>query len=283
MIMIFMKLLIPITLLVLLLSISSVSAQMEMIEHVGYDVWFYVIGSVIIVSLIALIGIVALSVNVEKLKSILIYLVSFSAGALFGDAFLHLLPHTVEEFGFTVNVSMYLLSGIILFFVLEKIVHWRHCHLPDTKDHVHPFAYTNLIGDALHNFIDGLIIAVSYLISIPVGIATTIAVILHEIPQEIGDFGVLIHAGFTRKRALFVNFLSAITAIIGAIIALSAAFMFENITVFLVPLAAGGFIYIAGSDLIPELHKETRVSRSLGQLVLFLFGILVMLSLMGLE
>jgi len=255
----------------------------NMIEHVGFDAWLYSLGSVIIVSLIAFVGMFTLSIKVEKLKKILIYLVSFSAGALFGDAFFHLLPHTVAEYGFTVNVSMYLLSGIILFFILEKFIHWRHCHLPNTKDHIHPFAYTNLLGDALHNFIDGLIIGISYIVSIPVGIATTIAVILHEIPQEIGDFGVLIHAGFTRKKALFMNFLSALTAIIGAVVALVIAFMFENVTMFLLPLAAGGFIYIAGSDLIPELHKETRPIRSLIQLVFFILGVLIMLYLLGFE
>ncbi|HLC31931.1 MAG TPA: ZIP family metal transporter [Candidatus Nanoarchaeia archaeon] len=235
--------------------------------------------SVFLVSLIAFIGLFFLGFKAEKLKTVLIYLVSFSAGVLFGDAFLHLLPEAAEG-GFSIIVSAGVLSGIGCFFVLEKVIHWQHCHLPITKQHVHPFAYTNVVGDGLHNLIDGMIIAASYMASVPVGVATTLAVLLHEIPQEIGDFGVLLHGGFSKGKALFVNFLSALTAFIGAGIVL----VFGNgLGVFLVPFAAGSFIYIAGSDLIPELHKETRLPRSLLQVGLFALGIGVMVALLFLE
>ena len=246
---------------------------------------FYTLISVIIVSLISLIGVLTLSMSTEKLKKILIYFISFSAGALFGDAFLHLLPDVVEKNGFTLTISISVLIGIIIFLFLEKIIHWRHCHATnDTKNHIHPFAYTNLIGDALHNFIDGLIIAASYIVSIPVGIATTLAVILHEIPQEIGDFSVLIHAGFSKGKALFMNFLTALTAIIGALVGLWLTGKVEGIVSLLIPLAAGGFIYIAGSDLIPELHKHSEnFKKSFLQFVMFLTGILVMAALIFLE
>jgi len=206
-------------------------------------------------------------------------MVSFSAGALFGDAFIHLIPEAVEESGFGLNISIYILSGILCFFVVEKILQWRHCHILTSEEHPHTFAYMNLFGDAVHNFIDGLIVAGSYIVSFPLGVATTLAVVFHEIPQEIGDFGVLIYGGFSKSKALMFNFLSAITAILGAFVALLLGLYMTNFTVFLVPFAAGGFIYIAGSDLIPELHKEIKPSKSVLELIVFILGILVLLSL----
>jgi zinc and cadmium transporter len=243
------------------------------------SIWIYSLVSVFIVSLIALIGIVTISIKADRLKKFLIYMISFSAGALFGDAFIHLLPELAEK-GLTLNYSISILFGVLLFFSLEKVVHWRHCHMPITKTHIHPFAYMNLIGDSLHNFIDGLIVAGSYLISIPAGIATTIAVMLHEIPQEIGDFGVLVHGGFTKRRAILLNFITALTAVLGAIFALVLSNYVEHIEGYLISLAIGGFLYIAGSDLIPELHKETKISRSLIQILTFILGVIVMISLL---
>jgi zinc and cadmium transporter len=245
--------------------------------------WLYTIGSVFLVSIIAFVGVFALSLKEETLKRIVLYLVSFAAGALFGGAFIHLLPEAAEEFGFSARISIYLILGIVTFFIVEKFIHWRHCHIPTSKDHPHPFAYMNLIGDGVHNFIDGLIIAGSYLVSIPLGMATTIAVILHEIPQEIGDFSVLVHGGFSRKRALLLNFVTALTAVIGALVALILGGFFDNTASFLLPFAAGGFIYIAGSDLIPELQKECAPKKSAIQLLFFLLGIAVMLGLIFLE
>jgi len=247
------------------------------------QVWLYSLASVFIISLISLVGVFTLGMNVDKLKKILIYLISFSAGALFGDAFIHLLPEVIKNYGFGVLSAIYILTGILIFFILEKFVHWQHCHMPITKTHVHPFAYMNLVGDSLHNFIDGLIIAGSYLASIPVGIATTFAVVLHEIPQEIGDFGVLIHGGFKRGKAIMLNFLTALVAVIGTIVALVLGNYVSNIQQIIVPLAIGGFLYIAGSDLIPELHKETKILISVGQIIAFVFGILIMMALLLLE
>ena len=244
----------------------------------------YSIISVLIVSLISFIGILTLSMNTDRLRKILIYLISFSAGSLFGDAFIHLLPEIVEETGgFGLNISLYILSGIVIFFVLEKVIHWQHCHMPITKTHVHPFAYTNLVGDGLHNFIDGMIIAGSYLVSVPAGIATTIAVLLHEIPQEIGDFGVLLHGGFSKGKALLMNFASALTAVLGAVVTLLLAGTVESITSIIIPIAIGGFLYIAGSDLIPELHKETAMGKAIIQVIIFILGIAIMAALLLLE
>ncbi|MBM3247295.1 ZIP family metal transporter [Candidatus Pacearchaeota archaeon] len=246
------------------------------------SVWLYSIASVFIVSLIAIIGIFGLAIKADKLKKFLIYLISFSAGALFGDAFIHLIPEIAEE-GFALSYSIYIILGILIFFSLEKFIHWRHCHMPTTSHHVHPFAYMNLIGDSLHNFIDGLIIAASYIVSIPAGIATTIAVVLHEIPQEIGDFGVLLYAGFSKGKAIFLNFVTALAAVIGAVVSLLLNRFVENIEIPLICLAVGGFLYIAGSDLIPELHKETRIGVSLMQIISFIIGVAVMALLLLLE
>lgn len=247
------------------------------------QVALYGIASVFAVSLISFIGLFTLSLSTTLLNRGLLYMISFSAGALFGDAFIHLLPEVVEEYGFGINISLFILSGIVFSFVVEKFIHWRHCHHPTTSNHPHPFALMNLVGDAVHNLIDGLIIGASYLISIPVGFATTIAVILHEIPQEIGDFGVLLHGGFSKKMALLLNFLTALVSFVGLFIALYLGVSTENMTMFLIPFAAGNFIYIAGSDLIPELHKEVGVTKSLSQLLTFLLGIAIMFALLLVE
>ena len=254
--------------------------------------WVYSIVSVLIVSLISMVGLTAISINHESLKKILIYLVSFSTGALLGDAFIHLLPEAIEESGgMTLTISLSVLIGILLAFVTEKFIHWHHCHHTHTPEclkthHTAPiqsFAKMNLVGDSAHNLIDGLIIGGSYLVSFPVGLATTLAVILHEIPQELGDFGILLYGGYSKKRALFLNFITALTALAGVILALLAAKYIPHLTQFLIPFAAGGFIYIAGSDLMPELHKETDSKKSFVQLVTFMLGILVMMAMLLIE
>tara|TARA_Y100000310_G_C20608446_1_gene776760 strand:- start:624 stop:1364 length:741 start_codon:yes stop_codon:yes gene_type:complete len=238
--------------------------------------------SVIIVSLLSLIGVVLLPAK-STLKKILIYLVSFSTGALFGDVFIHLLPE-MAEMGFSLKISLYILAGILVSFIVEKYIHWHHCHHdPDEKcDHHHPFAIMSLVGDAVHNLIDGMIIAASYLVAFPVGVATTIAVVLHEIPQEIGDFAILLHGGFSRLKALAFNLLTALTAIVGAIIVIFLG-QIEGVLTFLIPFAAGNFLYIAGSDLVPELHKVTDVRKSLFQLLWLILGVVVMFLLLFLE
>ncbi len=243
------------------------------------NVWLYSLLSVIVISLISFVGVFTLAIKDKFLKKILLFLVSFSAGALFGGAFLHLIPEALDRVNSSILVSLLVLVGILLFFILEKFVQWRHCHIPTSKRHPHPFAIMNLIGDGLHNFIDGLIIGASYLINIPLGITTTIAVVLHEIPQEIGDFGVLLHGGFKKAKALLVNFLSALTSVVGVIISLIVGSRAIEFSVILLPIAAGGFIYIAGSDLIPELHKEYNISKSLIQLLSLIAGILLMFVL----
>ena len=246
------------------------------------EVWLYALISVLIVSLVSLIGIFTLFLNSKKLEKILIYFVAFSAGALFAGAFLHLLPEIIEEAGFSLKIPIFILLGLVIFFIIEKVIFWHHCHVAPKK-HVHSFAIMNLVGDAFHNFLDGLIIAASYIVSIPLGIITTFAVILHEIPQEIGDFGILLHGGFSKRKALLMNFVTALAAVIGAVIALLLSGVVEGIETFLVPIAIGGFIYIAGSDLIPELNKHPGIKSSLLQLLSLIAGILAMVFFLLLD
>ena len=244
------------------------------------DIWIYTILSAFVVSLIALVGIVLVPIKFDRLKKILIYFVSFSAGALLGGAFFHLLPEVVENVGFTFIVSSLVISGIVLFFILEKIVHWHHNLMPFEKEHAHPLAIMSLVGGAFHNLLDGLIIGASFLVSIPVGIAITTAIALHKIPKEMGWFGVLVHGGFTKTKALTYNYLSSTFTIIGAVIALLVGSYIENIQFLIIPIAVGGFIYLAGSNLIPELHKEHGLKNSILQIIAMLFGILVMALLL---
>ena len=229
----------------------------------------------IIVSLISFIGILTLALQKKTLNKILLWIISFAAGALIGSAFLHLIPEASEELS-SFSVSAFVILGFAIFFLLEKVHFWHHCH--DGHCKVHAFSYLILIGDAFHNFLDGLIIAASFIISPAVGLASTIAIALHEIPQEIGDFGVLIFGGMKIKKALFLNFLVALTAILGGIL----GFFFSEalqLSIYILPIAAGGFIYIGASDLIPELKKEMNLKKSLIDFIIFLMGIALMLLL----
>ena len=244
------------------------------------DPWMYSLISVFFVSLLSFVGVLFIAVKEEKLKKILLFLVSFAAGGLLGDSFIHLLPEAIKESGFTLGVSLAVLVGLLLFFVLEKFICWRHCHIPTSKSHPHPVVFMNLIGDGFHNFIDGAVISASFLTTIPLGIATTLAVVLHEIPQEIGDFGVLLHGGLSKNKALIFNFASALAAVGGAILVLILGERIVGVSQLLIPFTAGGFIYIAGSDLIPELHKETNLAKSLIQMVGLILGIGIMLILL---
>jgi len=236
-------------------------------------VLFQILLSTFLVSLISLIGILTFAVNDKLLQKITFSLIGFSAGALIGGAFLHLLPEALKETNSTA-VFYYLILGLVLFFLLERYVHWRHCH--EENCDIHPFTYLNLIGDGLHNFIDGMVIAASFLVSFRLGAVTTMAIVLHEIPQELGDFGVLIFGGFTKQKALFYNFLIALTAMLGAVAGYFIIGFAKGFSHFIMPLTAGGFIYIATSDLIPEIHKETDLRRSSLAFFAFLLGIVFM-------
>jgi len=232
-----------------------------------------ILSAVLIVSLISLVGVFFISLSKKKLNRIVNYLVAIASGALLGGAFIHILPEIMEA---GPQMFLFVLFGILFFFLLEKIMYWRHCH--DGECTVHAFTYLSLIGDAVHNFIDGIIISTAFLVSVPIGISATISIIFHEIPQEIGDFAVMIYGGFSKKKALMYNFLSGATALLGAIVGYFLSSI-TGIIPILLALSAGGFIYIASSDLIPELHKTKKITASLIQFGLIIFGILVMLGL----
>jgi zinc and cadmium transporter len=228
----------------------------------------------LIVSLISLIGIFSLTIKENILHKILFGLIGFSAGALIGSAFLHILPEVLKESENTAAVFYFVIAGIVLFFLMERYFYWRHCH--EGVCDVHAFTYLNLIGDGLHNFIDGMVIAASFIVSVRLGVITTLAVVLHEIPQELGDFGVLIYGGFTKKKALFYNYISAFMAVVGTILGFVFSDVSRGFSNFILPLTAGGFIYVASSDLIPEIHKESDRRRSGLAMLSFLFGIVFM-------
>ena len=240
----------------------------------------YSLLSVVIVSLLSLLGVFTLGIKEKFLNKILIYFVSFSAGALLGDAFIHLIPEVFKK-PVTHLTSLYFLSGITVSFLIEKIIYWRENHASSILGNkIKHFVFMILFGDGVHNFIDGLAIGASFLISVPVGIATSLAVILHEIPHEIGDFAALIHGGLDRKQALFYNFVSGLTAVLGTLFALILSRYINGINNFLIPFAAANLIYIAGTNLIPELHKETQLKKSAIQIFAFILGIAIMYGLL---
>ena len=232
----------------------------------------YSLVAVSIISLISFIGIFTLSLNKKILNKILTFIVAFSAGSLLATAFFDLIP---ESLNVLENLNFVFL-GLLLFFFIEAFIHWHHHHIEYCIDCIQPVAYLNLIGDSIHNFLDGIIIVASFLINISTGISTTIAIALHEIPQEIGDFGVLLHSGYNKKKALWANFFTALTAVLGGIIGYFISSYATNFISYLLPFAAGGFIYIAMSDLMPEIRKETSLKKSLLSFSFFVLGVVIM-------
>ncbi len=223
----------------------------------------------ILVSAVSLIGVFFVSLREEVLKKTSAILVAFASGGLLGGAFFHLIPEAYGLHGERILVAVVL--GILLFFGMEKALCWRHCH--EVGCDVHMFTYLNLAGDAIHNFIDGLVIAAAFLVSAELGWVTALVVVFHEVPQEIGDFGVLIYGGFSTLRALWLNLLTALTAVAGGVIGYFASLSIASLRPFLLALAAGSFVYIALADLIPELHKQRRPRSSVVQFMLMIAGL----------
>ena len=256
----------------------------------------YAILATIAVSLLSLLGILFFLIEERIVRRLLLLLVSFSTGALLGDVFLHMMPDIAQDGGFTTGRTMLILSGILFTFVVEKIIRWRHCHeLPedmnephdhghdDHHHHTHPVGILSVIGESVHNAIDGIVIASSFLAGIPTGIATTLAVAFHEIPHEIGNFAVLLHSGYSKKKALRLNIMSASAAMIGTLLVIFLSTSFSAISSALLPFAAGNLLYIAGSDLIPELHKETRIREGFLQLLAMIIGMASMYAILLFE
>ena len=227
-----------------------------------------------LISLFSLIGMATLAIKEKVLRKILLMLVGLSAGGLIGGAFFHLLPEALDSDLDTTAVFAFTIIGFLLFFLLEKFLFWRHCH--KGKCEIHTFTYLNLIGDGIHNFIDGLVIIAAFLVDIRLGLVTTLEIALHEIPQEIGDFGVLVYGGFSKIKALIYNFVAALTVVGGVALGYLVGKEIQLTVPFLLSFAAGGFIYIAATDLIPEIRLEKKLSKSLLSFGVFLLGILLM-------
>jgi len=250
----------------------------------------YIILATLAVSAISFIGVVGLAISKKNLDKILLVLVALAGGSLLGGAFLHLIPEAIHEIGHDHEhlhmIFNFVIVGFLIFLLVEQGLHWHHCHTGDheesdcrVKAHKKPISKMILVGDAVHNLIDGLIIAASFMVNPLVGIVTTVAVALHEIPQEIGDFGVLVYGGYKKTRALLFNFLSGLTAVLGGVIGYFFAEAAENAILYLLPIAAGGFIYIAASDLVPEIKHGERGVRMMLHFGVFVLGIALMLGL----
>jgi zinc and cadmium transporter len=235
---------------------------------------FLILAATIINALVSLVGVVTLWCNEKTMKRIVFIMVAFSAGALLGGALLHIAAEAIEMMEANM-VFLIIITGFSAFFLLERFVYWHHCH--DGVCDVHPYTYLILFGDGIHNFIDGLIIAASFMVNPALGIMTTIIIIAHEVPQELGDFGVLVFGGMKKRKALGYNLISQLTAIVGGMIGFLLS-SFSTFSMFMLPFAAGGFIYIAASDLIPELHKEVDRKKSIMSFIFFIIGVLFMLG-----
>lgn len=230
--------------------------------------------STLIISSGSLVGVLAISIKPVILNKFLLPLVSLSAGTMLGAAFLHQLPESLEMLDghFALQLA---LSSFVIFFLLERFLHWRHCH---DENHLakHTIGIMNLLGDAIHNFIDGLLIAASFSAGESLGIVAVLAIALHEIPQEIGDFGVLLHSGFSRTKALIANIGVSLTAVLGGVIGYFLSHSSEVFASYLIPVAAGGFIYIAAADLLPELKEGRTGKKTFATIFMFIMGIVLM-------
>jgi zinc and cadmium transporter len=245
----------------------------------------WIFGSVLLVSLIGALAIIPVLFHADN-RRVLTALLSFAAGSLIAAVIIHFIPEIVRT-GYYLSTALTIIGGFLAFFLVEKLVHYHHSgngkcreehahHIDAEHAEAHGHAYhlapMNLIGDAVHNFLDGIVIAASYLVSIPLGITSTIAVIAHEIPQEIADYGVLFYSGMSKVRALIFNVLSALTAVLGAIVGILGG---TALAVWAIPAAAGGFLYIGSATLVPQLHRHCGLRDSVEHVVAFLFGVSV--------
>jgi zinc and cadmium transporter len=225
---------------------------------------------------IALIGSVTLLVDADRLQRLLLPLVALAAGSLLGGAFFHMLPAVLEAGAEPLHVFIWTAGGFLLFLILEQVLHWHHCRNASASCR-EPLTYLVLIGDGLHNLLGGAAVAGAFLIDVRVGLMAWLAAAAHEVPQELGDFAVLVHGGWTKSKALLLNALSGATFLVGGLVAYGISFEFDVAP--LVAFAAGNFIYIAASDLIPEVNRENHAKRSAVLLLFVIVGVCVLLAL----
>ena len=242
--------------------------------------FLWILGACSLLSAISLVGGLTLVLGESRLHRIILPLVAFSAGSLLGGALFHLLPEAVERMGNGTPVWAAAALGFALFFSLEQFLHWHHCHKP-TAEHRRPVTYLILVADTVHNVLDGMTLGAAFLVDTRLGIATWIAAAAHEIPQELGDFGVLLHGGWSKKKALLFNFLSGLACVAGGILVWALA-RGVDVTV-LLPLAAGSFLYIAAADLVPEVNKHESLRVNLLHFLCLTAGLLLLLAVRGFE
>lgn len=227
-------------------------------------------------SAISLIGVTTFFVTDKLLKKMIKPLVALSAGSLLGASFFHLIPESVETLGNSMTLYVLVIVGFLSFFILEQFLHWHHCHgsLEEHSQHRKPMRYLILISDSIHNFIDGVAVGASFIVSPALGWVTWFGTALHEIPQELGDFGVLVHTGWSKKRALFFNFISGMAFILGGL--LTYVLSAKVSIVYLLPFTAGNFLYLATVDLVPEINKSDKLSKNIVHFLSFLAGIVLL-------
>ena len=238
------------------------------------ELYWIILGGVLM-SAIAMVGGIALVLKSTTLDRLLLPLVAFAAGSLIGGAFFHMIPAALKINDNAVSVGIVVIAGFTAFFLLEQVLNWRHCHRT-TSDSKKPLTYLVLIGDGLHNFLGGLAIAGTLLIDIRLGIASWLAAAAHEIPQELGDFGVLVHGGWSKGRALLFNVLSGLTFLLGGLLAYALSFRMD--VSWLIPFAAGNFLYIGASDLVPEVNKHLSIKANAIHFLAFALGVILLLA-----
>jgi zinc and cadmium transporter len=248
--------------------------------------WLNALAAATLVVMVSLSGAAVLWIRESTLRIVVPMLVAMAVGVLLGDAFLHLIPEAAEQLGSIATVGVYTMGGFVLFFAIEKGVRWQHrpdIHASDGSGNIQPMARMNLIGDAAHNFMDGILIAGSFSVDPVLGWATTAAIIMHEIPQELGDIGALLCRGYTPGRAVILNFICALAVIPGVLVTFLAGQVFHPLEMYLLPVAAGGFIYIAAADFLPALHRGESLRASTAQVAVVSLGMLSMYGVMLFE
>jgi zinc and cadmium transporter len=234
----------------------------------------WIVTSGIAMTAVSLVGSATLLLTPDRQQRLLLPLVAFAAGTLMGGAMLHMLPGAIELSGPRTPIFLWFLAGFTAFFALELFLHWHHSHDTIGELEPRPLTYLILIGDGLHNFLGGLSVAAAFIVDVRVGIGTWLAAAAHEVPQELGDFAVLVHGGWSRGRALLYNLISASTFLVGGLVAYLASAQLD--VVFLLPFAAGNFVYIAASDLIPEVKHDLGARQNALHLAAFIGGFLLL-------
>lgn len=235
---------------------------------------FYAVAATLLVSMLSLAGIAFVTLGRKILNTVLFVMVAFAAGAMMSASFFHLLPEAAEGIG-SFRAGVVTLVGFSCFFILERFLYWRHCHKGGHCD-VHPYTTLSLVGDAVHNFLDGIVIGSAFLADTALGVSAAVVIAAHELPQELGDYAILVRGGHTHRKALWLNFASALTSVAGAVLAWIGLADHHELIPYVMAFAAGNFIYVSSSDLVPELHKEQDVRRAALAFAFFLAAVVMM-------